>query len=62
VTQLKHLSIDYCALRGPDLYAILYEDRRALWLARAEEDDSIVRMIDALDDDALEGLLAYATT
>ena len=27
------------------------------------EDDSIVRLIDALDDDAaLEGLLAYATT
>jgi hypothetical protein len=33
------LPIDYCALRGPDLYAILCEDRRALCLARAEEDD-----------------------
>ena len=31
-------------------------------LARAEEDDSIVRLIDALDDAALEWLLAYATT
>jgi hypothetical protein len=56
------LTIDYCALRPPDLYAILYEDRRAPCLARAEEDDSIVRLIDALVDAALEGLLAYATT
>jgi len=38
------------------------EDRRALCLARAEEDDSIVRLIDALDNAALGGLLAYATT
>jgi hypothetical protein len=37
------LPIDYCALRVPDLYAILYEERRVLYLARAEEDDSIVR-------------------
>lgn len=28
------LPIDYCALRGPVLYAILYEDRRAPCLAR----------------------------
>jgi hypothetical protein len=56
------LPIDYCALRVPDLYAILYEDDRALCLARADEDDSIVRLIDALDDAALERLLAYATT
>jgi len=49
-------------LRGPDPYAILYEDRRALCLARAEGDDSIVRLIHALDDAALEWLLAYATT
>ena len=49
------LPIDYCALRGPDPYAILYEDRRAPCLARAEEDDSIVRLIHALDDAALEG-------
>ena len=61
VDPTETLPIDYCALRGPDLYAILYEDRRALCLARAE-DDSIVRLIDALDDAALEGLLAYATT
>ena len=47
------LPIDYCALRGPDLYAILYEDRRALCLAR--DDDSIVRLIDALDDDDVLG-------
>ena len=48
------LPIDYCALRGPDLYAILYEDRRALCLARADADDSIVRLIDAHDAAALE--------
>jgi hypothetical protein len=36
------LPIDYCALRGPDLYAILYED--------------------ALDDAALERLLAETTS
>jgi hypothetical protein len=47
------LRIDYCALRGPDLYAILYENDRTLCLARAEEDDSIVRLIDALDNAAL---------
>jgi hypothetical protein len=29
---------------------------------RAEEDDSVVRLIDAIDDSALEELLAYATT
>ena len=56
------LPTDYCALCRPDLYAILFENRRALCLARAEEDDSIVRLIDALDDAALGGLLAYATT
>jgi uncharacterized damage-inducible protein DinB len=55
------LPIDYCALRGPDLYAILYEGRRALRLAR-RRGDSIVRLIHALDDAALEWLLAYATT
>jgi len=37
------LPIKYCASRGPDLYAILYEDRRALCAWRAEKDDSIVR-------------------
>jgi hypothetical protein len=56
------LPIDCCALRGPDLYAILYEDDRALCLACADEDDSIVRLVNALDDAALERLLAYATT
>jgi hypothetical protein len=50
------MPINYCALREPDLYAILYKDRRALCLARADEDDSIVRLIDALDAAALEGL------
>jgi hypothetical protein len=33
---------------------------RCVW--RAEEDDSVVRLIDAIDDSALEELLAYATT
>jgi hypothetical protein len=47
----EKLPIDYCALRGPDLYAILYEDRRALCLARAEQDDR-----------RRWGLLAHATT
>ena len=54
--------IDYSALRGPDPYAILYEDRHSLCLARAEEYDSIVRLIHALDAAAREWLLAYATT
>jgi uncharacterized damage-inducible protein DinB len=31
-------------------------------LARADEDDRIVRVIDGFDDAALEGLLVYATT
>jgi len=53
--KISAVQIDYCALRGPDLYAILYEDRRALFLAHAEEDDSIVRLIDALDDAVLSG-------
>jgi hypothetical protein len=52
LTRLR-LPIDYCALRGPDLYAILHEDDRTLCLARADEDDGIVRLIDALDDAAL---------
>ena len=47
----------------PDrLNAILYADRRALCLARAEEDDRIVRVIDSVDDAALEGPLAYANS
>jgi hypothetical protein len=58
---IETFPIDHYALRGPDLYAILYEDRCAR-LARAEEDDSIVRLIDGLEDAVLSGLLAYATT
>jgi hypothetical protein len=50
------LPIDDCALRGPDLYAILYVDRRARCLPRA------VRLGDVLDDAPLGDLLAYATT
>jgi hypothetical protein len=42
------------------LYAILFENRRALCLPRAEEDTSIVRVIDALDVAARGGLLAHA--
>ncbi|HKW54014.1 MAG TPA: DinB family protein [Stellaceae bacterium] len=44
------------------LDAILYEDRRALTLARADEDDRIVRYVTALDDLAVDGLHKYATT
>jgi hypothetical protein len=33
---------------------------RCVW--RAEEEDSVVRLIDAINDSALEQLLAYATT
>src|SRR6476660_838771 len=40
---IETLPIKYCASRGPVLYAILYEDRRALCAWRAEKDDSIVR-------------------
>jgi uncharacterized damage-inducible protein DinB len=44
------------------LNAIIYEDRRALALARAGEDDRIVRYVAALDDAMLDGLQKYATT
>ena len=44
------------------LDAILYEDRRALALARADEDDRIARYVSALDDSAVDGLHQYATT
>jgi uncharacterized damage-inducible protein DinB len=45
---------------APDrLDAILFEDRRALALARADEDDRIVRYIGGLDAAALEGVVAY---
>jgi uncharacterized damage-inducible protein DinB len=47
----------------PDrLDAILYEDRRALARARADEDDRLVRYVGALDEAALDGLLGYANT
>jgi uncharacterized damage-inducible protein DinB len=47
----------------PDqLDAILHENRRALALARADEDDRIVGYVAALDDATLEGLQKYATT
>jgi uncharacterized damage-inducible protein DinB len=44
------------------LNAIIYEDRRELALARAEEDDRIVRYVASLDDASLEGMQPYATT
>jgi len=44
------------------LDAILYEDRRALARARADEDDRFVRYVGSLDDAALEGVLEYTTT
>jgi len=40
------------------LDASLHEDRRALCLARADEDDRIVRVIDGFDDAALDGCLS----
>ena len=44
------------------LNAIIYEDRRALASARADEDDRIVGYVAALDDAALDGLQKYSTT
>ena len=44
------------------LNAIIYADRRALALARAGEDDRIVRYVAALDDAMLDGFQKYATT
>lgn len=44
------------------LNAILYEDRRALAAARADEDDRIVAYVASLDQAALEGPQAYTTT
>jgi uncharacterized damage-inducible protein DinB len=44
------------------LDAIIHEDRRALALARADEDDRIVRYVASLDDALLQGLHRYATT
>ena len=44
------------------LNAIIHEDRRALALARADEDDRIIRFVSSLDEAALAGTLKYATT
>jgi uncharacterized damage-inducible protein DinB len=47
----------------PDrLDAIIHEDRSALALARADEDDRIIRFVASLDEAALAGTLKYATT
>ena len=47
----------------PDrLDAILYEDRCQLALARADEDDRIVKFIASLDDGVIAGPLQYANT
>jgi uncharacterized damage-inducible protein DinB len=47
----------------PDrLDAILYEDRRQLALARADEDDRIVRLVKSLDEGSISEMLKYATT
>lgn len=47
----------------PDkLNAIIHDDRRQLALARADEDDRIVRFVASLDKAALAGILKYATT
>ena len=44
------------------LNAIIHEDRRTLASARADEDDRIVAYVSSLDEAALDGLHAYATT
>jgi uncharacterized damage-inducible protein DinB len=44
------------------LNAVIYDDRRALAAARADEDDRIVRYVASLDAAALEALQKYATT
>jgi uncharacterized damage-inducible protein DinB len=44
------------------LDAIICEDRAQLALARADEDDRIVRFIASLDDAAINGTFKYATT
>ena len=45
-----------------ELNAIIYEDRRALAAARADEDDRIVRYVASLDEAALDGPQNYTTT
>ena len=44
------------------LDAILHEDRARLALARADEDDRIMRFIASLDDASIGGTLKYTTT
>jgi uncharacterized damage-inducible protein DinB len=44
------------------LNAIIHENRKDLALARADEDDRIVRFVASLDDAALAGTLKYANT
>jgi uncharacterized damage-inducible protein DinB len=44
------------------LDAIIHEDRRDLALARADEDDRIIRYLGSLDETDLNGLQSYATT
>lgn len=47
----------------PDrLDAIIHDDRRALALARADEDDRIIRFVASLDEAKIAGTLRYATT
>lgn len=47
----------------PDrLNAIIHDDRSALALARADEDNRIIRFVASLDETALAGMLKYATT
>jgi len=47
----------------PDaLNTIIHEDRRELAVARADEDDRIIRFIGSLDEAALAGTLKYANT
>jgi uncharacterized damage-inducible protein DinB len=47
----------------PDrLNAIICEDRYLLAMARADEDDRILRYIGSLDDASIVGLHKYATT
>ena len=44
------------------LNAIIHENRWALSMARADEDDRFVSYVASLDDGAIEGLQEYATT
>ncbi len=47
----------------PDrLDAIVHDDRQQLSLARADEDDRIIRFVGSLDETTLASVLRYATT